>query len=110
MLYTLPDAASAATYHDHLFGPDAAPADQTPTNVPGAASAATFSQHNSNGTYATYSHALVGNNVVVVAIDGTALPVTGASESLLNSQVGCFQAGHCLAPVPPSPELLQAVS
>ena len=78
--------------------------------MPGAASAATFTHRNSNGTHATYSHALIGNHVIVVAIDGTAAPVPNVSGALLTSQVGCFHAGDCLAPVAPSPELLQAAS
>ena len=109
-LYTLTDDASAASYHDHLFGPDAVPTNQTPVSVPGAVSAATFSMQNSDGTQSTFSHALVGNHVIVVAIDRTIAPATNVTEALLTSQVTCFLAGDCLAPVAPSPELLQAAT
>ncbi len=109
-LYTLPDDAGAATYYDYLFGPQDAPPNQVTITVPGATSAATFSTQNSTGTHGTFSHALVGNHVLVVAIDGTAAPVTGVTEALLTSQVSCFQAGNCLAPVAPSPALLQAAA
>ena len=108
MLYTLPDDASAAAYYAYLYGPDAAPAGQAPITVPGATSAASFTHENSSGSFASYSHALVGNHVLVVAIDGTAAPVANASTGLLTSQVACFQAGNCLAPVAPSSELIQA--
>lgn len=110
-LYTLPDDASAVAYHHHLFGPDATPADQAAITVPGAIAAATFSYPNSSNTaFSTYSHALVGNHVIVVAIDGTATSVPGITNGLLTSQVACFRAGNCLAPVAPSPELLQAAA
>lgn len=107
MLHTLPDDASAAAYHDHLFGPSIA--DQSPIDVPGATTAASFSlDASAYGAFATYSHALVGNVVVVVAIDGTAAPVPDLTRDLLISQVACMRAGGCMTPVAPNPELLQA--
>ena len=103
-LYTADDAMRRPTM--------TTPARCLPTQVrslPGAVSAAIFKQ-NSDGTQSTFSHALVGNHVIVVAIDRTIAPATNVTEALLTSQVSCFLAGDCLAPVAPSPELLQAAT
>jgi hypothetical protein len=65
---------------------------------------------NSTGHAVTNSAVRIRDVVVTIRISQTEAPIPAVTQSLLQAQIACMQAGDCTQPVPVPPEIVPALA